>query len=66
MKHTISRFATVVLLVWNICAQAQGEESDNTFYKGVTAYRANCGMIMNAFLASGTPIVEWNCHYCTC
>ena len=40
MKHTISRFATVVLLVWNICAQAQGEESDNTFYKGVTAYRA--------------------------
>ena len=40
MKNTILRFATALLLIWNICAQAQGDESDNAFYNGIIAYRA--------------------------
>jgi TPR repeat protein len=41
MKNAILRFAMALLMLCSVGAQAQGEESDNAFYNGVTAYRAN-------------------------
>ena len=40
MKHAIPGIATAVLLMWNICAPAQDDESDDAFYNGISAYRA--------------------------